>query len=81
MLDQLRTAERGLRAITIDAAYALGDEANRGSVAVGTYADLTILSGNLRTATPDEMRDLEVLATIVGGVAEHCAEPALCPGG
>jgi predicted amidohydrolase YtcJ len=80
VLDQLLTAEQGLRAITIDAAYALGDEANRGSLAVGTYADVTILSSDLLAATPDEIRAFQVLATIVGGAAEHCAEPELCPG-
>ena len=80
VLDQLLSAEQGLRAITVDAAYALGDEANRGSLAVGAYADVTILSGDVLAATPDEMRAFEVFATIVGGVAEHCAEPALCPG-
>jgi predicted amidohydrolase YtcJ len=81
VLDQLLTAEQGLRAITIDAAYALGDEANRGSLAVGTYADVTILSGDLLAATPDEIRAFDVLATIVGGIAEHCAGRELCPGG
>ncbi|HUQ44976.1 MAG TPA: amidohydrolase family protein, partial [Candidatus Limnocylindria bacterium] len=45
-LEQLLTAEQGLRAITVDAAYALGDEAARGHLAAGTYADLTILSGD-----------------------------------
>lgn len=80
VLDQLLTAEQGLRAITTGAAYALGDEANRGSLAVGSYADMTILSGDLLAGTPDEIRAFEVLATIVGGVAEHCAAPDLCPG-
>ena len=79
VLDQLLTAEQGLRAITIDAAYALGDEANRGSLAVGMYADITILSGDLLDATPDEIRAFEVLATIVGGAPEFCADPELCP--
>ena len=80
-LDQLLTAEQGLRAITIDAAYALGDEVARGHLAVGTYADLTILSGDLLDATPDEIRAMDVIATIVGGVTEHCGDEALCPGG
>ena len=78
VLDQLLTAEQGLRAITIDAAYALGDETNRGSLAVGSYADVTILNGDLLDATPDEIRAFEVLATIVGGVPEFCAAPDLC---
>jgi predicted amidohydrolase YtcJ len=38
LLDQLLTAEQGLRAVTLDAAYALGDEARRGHLAPGTWA-------------------------------------------
>ena len=51
MLDQLLTAEQGLRAVTLDAAYALGDEARRGHLAPGTLGDVTILCGDV-TATP-----------------------------
>ena len=43
MLDQLLTAEQGLRAVTVDAAYALGDETRRGHLAPGTLGDVTIL--------------------------------------
>jgi predicted amidohydrolase YtcJ len=43
------------------------------------YADITILSGDILDATPDEIRAFEVLATIVGGAPEFCAEPELCP--
>ncbi len=78
-LDQLVTAEQALKAITLDAAYALGDEANRGHLSVGTYADITVLSGDVTTLTPDEIRALVVVATIVGGVTERCAVPSLCP--
>ena len=35
VLDQLLTAEQGLRAVTLDAAYALGDDARRGHLAPG----------------------------------------------
>ena len=79
VLDQLLTAEEGLRAITTDAAYALGDEAHRGSLAAGSFADITILSGDLLAATPDEIRAFEVLATIVGGVPAFCGDPEVCP--
>ncbi len=44
LLDQLLTADQGLRAVTADAAYALGDETRRGHVAPGTLGDVTILS-------------------------------------
>jgi len=81
VLDQLLTAEQGLRAITLDAAYALGDETRRGHLAPGTLGDVTILSGDVTTATPDEIRAITVIATIVGGVTEYCADPELCPPG
>ena len=38
MASQLLTAEQGLRAVTLDAAYALRDETKRGHLAVGTTA-------------------------------------------
>ena len=78
VLDQLLTAEQGLRAVTLDAAYALGDESRRGHLAPGTLGDVTILSGDVTAVTPDEMRAMTVIATIVGGSPAYCADPAMC---
>ncbi len=78
VLDQLLTAEQGLRAVTHDAAYALGDEARRGHLAPGTLGDVTILSGDVTAASPDEIRALTVIATIVGGITAFCADPEIC---
>ncbi len=78
VLDQLLTAEQGLRAVTIDAAWALGDEARRGHLAPGTLGDVTILSGDVTAATPDEIRAMKVIATIVGGNPAYCADPDIC---
>jgi predicted amidohydrolase YtcJ len=78
LLGQMLTAEQGLRAVTIDAAYALGDEARRGHLAPGSLGDLTILSGDVSAATPDEIRAMTVIATIVGGIPAHCADPKVC---
>jgi predicted amidohydrolase YtcJ len=75
---QLLTAEQGLRALTLDAAWALGDEASRGHLSPGTLADVTILSGDVTAATPDEIRSIEVVATMVGGIPIHCADAAIC---
>ena len=47
VLDQLLTAEQALRAVTLDAAFALGDETRRGHLAPGTLGDVTILSGDV----------------------------------
>lgn len=66
--------------MTLDAAWALGDEARRGHLAPGTLGDVTILSGDVTTATPDEIRAMEVIATIVGGITVHCSVPEVCGG-
>jgi len=78
--DQLLTADQGLRAVTVDAAYALGDEARRGRLAPDMLGDVTILSGDVSDSTPDEIRSLEVVATIVDGIVVYCAETAVCGG-
>ena len=80
-LDQLLTAEEGLRAATIGAAYALGDEARRGHLAPGALGDVTILSGDVTHATADQVRAMTVVATIVGGVIEYCGDPEVCSQG
>jgi len=81
ILDQLLTAEQGLRAVTLDAAYALGDEARRGHLAPGTLGDVTILSGDVSSATADEIRAMEVIATIVDGIVVYCSDTNVCAGG
>jgi predicted amidohydrolase YtcJ len=79
MANQLLTAEQGLRTVTLDAAYALQDEGKRGHLAPGTWGDVTILSGDLLDASPDEIREFSVIATIVGGEVIYCSDPAICP--
>ncbi|MEH6635795.1 MAG: amidohydrolase [Halioglobus sp.] len=55
-----------LRAVTIDAAWQVFQEDNRGSLEPGKYADLVVLSGN-PIQDPMNMRDLTVERTVVGG--------------
>jgi hypothetical protein len=78
LLDQLLTAEQGLRAVTVDAAYTLGDEMRRGHLAPGALGDVTILSGDVTAASPVEIRDLKVIATVVNGVIAYCGSPDIC---
>jgi predicted amidohydrolase YtcJ len=42
--------------------------------------DVTILSGDIATSTPDQIRAIEVVATIVGGHVVYCSDPAVCGG-
>jgi predicted amidohydrolase YtcJ len=76
--DQSLTAEQGLRAVTLDAAYALRDEMRRGHLSSGTLGDVTILSGDVTDATSDEIREMAVVATIVGGVVVYCSDSNVC---
>ncbi len=55
-----------LRAVTIDAAWQVFQDDDRGSLEPGKYADLVILSGS-PLADPMGMRDLLVEQTIIGG--------------
>jgi len=55
-----------LRAVTIDAAWQVFQEGNRGSLEPGKYADLVVLSGS-PLENPIAMRDLRVERTIIGG--------------
>lgn len=55
-----------LRAITIDAAWQIFQEHNRGSLEVGKWADMVILSSD-PLKNPQAIKDIKVLETIVGG--------------
>ncbi len=57
---------QALRAVTIDAAWQVFEEGNRGSLEPGKFADMIILSGS-PLDDPMAMRELTVQRTMVGG--------------
>jgi predicted amidohydrolase YtcJ len=61
------TVEEALRTYTADAAYASFDEEKRGTIEVGKYADLTVLSDDLYSISPDDIKNINVEMTIVDG--------------
>ena len=63
----LRTPMQALQGVTTRAARAHFEEADKGSLEVGKLADLVILSDSPLTVPPDEIDDITVLETIVGG--------------
>jgi predicted amidohydrolase YtcJ len=77
-LAQRLTVDQALRLFTIDAAYGTFEEEVKGSLARDKYADLVILSDDPTTVTVDSLLDIQVLATMVGGHVEHCADTRLC---
>jgi predicted amidohydrolase YtcJ len=61
------TVEQAIRAQTIDAAYQLFCDDVTGSLQVGKYADLVVLSADPRAVPPEDIADLEVRATYLAG--------------
>ena len=65
--DERISALQALRATTIDAAWQIFQEDNRGSIEVGKFADLVILSENPLTVDKTQIKDIRVEQTFVGG--------------
>jgi predicted amidohydrolase YtcJ len=65
--EQRITVDQAIRAQTIDAAWQLFSDDEIGSLEVGKYADMVVLSADPRTVPPEEIADLEVRATFLAG--------------
>ena len=61
-------AYEALRAVTVEAAYQMHLDHDRGSLEVGKLADFTVLHDDPLTVEPMAVRDIEVWGTVVGGV-------------
>ena len=61
------TIEEAVRGFTLDAAYASFEDDVKGSIEPGKLADITILEEDLTEITHDEIKDVPVYMTIVGG--------------
>ena len=79
--DQRMTREEALRSYTIDAAYAAFEEGAKGSLEVGKYADLTVLSRDIMTIPEEEIPGTRVVYTIVGGRLAYRLPLSPSPGG
>jgi len=61
------SAQEALESITIDAAYALGLEAEIGSIAPGKLADFTVLEANPLDTAAEDWGDIGVWGVVLGG--------------
>jgi predicted amidohydrolase YtcJ len=73
--DQAITPQQALEAYTINAAFQFGMEKEAGSLEVGKYADFVVLDRNPLKVDPDEIRHIEVLATVRGGLITYSDVP------
>jgi len=69
------TLEEALKTYSLNAAYASFDESKRGTIEVGKFADLTILSDDLLNISPDEIREVRVEMTVVDGRIVYAHDP------
>ena len=72
--DQRMSRAEALRSYTWNAAYAAFEEETRGSLKVGKYADLVVLSKDITTIPEDEIPTAQVMYTIVGGKVRYQRE-------
>ena len=70
-INQSIPREEALRMYTRNAAYSVFEEALKGSIEPGKLADLTVLSDDLMSVPDDAIKDVEVVATMVGGQAYY----------
>ncbi len=63
--------DEALRAYTVGGAYAAFEEELKGTLEAGKLADLVVLDRDLFAIDPVEIRDAEVVATVVGGRVVH----------
>jgi predicted amidohydrolase YtcJ len=71
--EQRISALQALRAVTINSARQAFEEHTRGSIEPGKFADFAILSGD-PFASPNALKDIRVLETIVGGTTIYRSE-------
>ena len=69
------TIEQALHATTVAPAWLAGDERRRGTLLPGRLADVVVLDRDPVACTPDELPELEVVATMVGGRWVHNPPP------
>ncbi|WP_425244720.1 amidohydrolase family protein [Streptomyces citrinus] len=62
-----------MHAMTVNAAYAAGEEREAGRLAVGYRADLTVFGADPAATPATELPDVPVQLTVVGGRITHRA--------
>ncbi len=71
--EQKLTMAETIHAFTTAAAITSGQEARQGSIAPGKLADFTIFSQDIFAIPQDELLDVEINGTVVGGDFKHRA--------
>ncbi len=75
--DKGLSRRQALRAITINSSYELHQDAETGSLEPGKLADLIVLDRNVLEIQVEEIADVKVLQTVVGGRIAYSADQTM----
>jgi predicted amidohydrolase YtcJ len=73
--EQALTVEQALQASTVNPAWLAGDERRRGKLLPGYFADLVVLDRDPVASPPEELPEVKVVATMLGGTWVHNPPP------
>ena len=73
--EQALSVEEALYATTVAPAWLARDERRRGKLVPGQLADLVVLDRDLLACEPDELAEVRVVATMLGGAWTHNPPP------
>ena len=65
------TREQALRCYTMNNAYASFEENLKGSIEPGKLADMVVIDHNFLSCPEDEIKDIQVTMTLLGGTAVY----------
>ncbi len=71
--NQRITVAEALEVNTLNGAYASREESLKGSITAGKLADFVVLAEDLHAVTPDRIKDIAVVRTVVGGATVYQA--------
>ena len=72
--EQRVTIDEAMRIATVHGGYASHEERDKGSISVGKLADFVVLERDPYQVPADELKDIRVLRTVVGGATVHLVE-------
>ena len=72
--NQKITVDEALKVATIHGAYASYEEAVKGSITAGKYADFVVLERDPHEGDPNTIKDIKVMRTVVGGKTTYTRE-------
>ena len=69
--NQRISVDEAIKVNTINGAYASREETLKGSITEGKLADFVVLAEDPHTVSPDKIKDMQIVRTVVGGMAVY----------